>query len=225
MALFRLRGVELEIPDHALRGAVTDALTRGTYEHSEADALLAHLRPGDRFMDLGAGAGYLCCLAAGMLGPDAVTGVEAAPDMVLAARANLARNGFADATVLAGAVVPDGHQGATASFGIRPSFWASALAGAKVPGNARLTTVPALRLSDLLAAHPTTVLCCDIEGGERDVLTASLPRELRLIVLETHPAVYGTAGIQALRDGLLAQGFAAVPKGTRGAVVVFARDK
>lgn len=223
MPLFRLRGVALEIPDHVLRGAVTDALTSGRYESFEADALQRHLAVGDRFMDLGAGAGYLCCLAAQVVGPAAVTGVEASPEMVTVAQANLGRNGFGAAQVLAGAVVPDGHRGETVSFGIRPAFWASAVAGAKLPANARLETVRGLRISALLADHRPTVLSCDIEGAELDILATPMPPDLRLIMVEIHPQLYGAAGTKALFDGLSAQGFAFTPHGSRGATVVFER--
>lgn len=222
MASFILRGVTLEIPDDDLRGGLGQALASGRYENTEADAITRHLRPGDRFVDLGAGAGYLCCLAAKVLGEAAVTGVEAAPGTAALARANLLRNGFS-VTVLEGAVVPDTHGLATVAFGVRPAFWASALKGTgDWPPNAVVTTVPALGIGALLAEVRPTVLSCDIEGAEVDVLAADLAG-IRLIVTEIHPSIYGPAGTRRLFDGLSAQGFAFTPHGSRGAVVVFER--
>jgi FkbM family methyltransferase len=222
MASFTLRGITLDIPDADLRGGLDQALSSGRYEGAEADAIQRHLRPGDRFVDLGAGAGYLCCLAARMLGEAAVTGVEAAPATASLARGNLARNGLT-VTVLDGAVVADGHPGDTVAFGVRPAFWASALQGAgDWPPNAVVATVPALRIGSLLAKLRPTVLCCDIEGAEADVLATDL-RGVRLIVVEIHPAIYGPSGTKRLFDGLSAQGFAYTPHGSRGTVVVFER--
>ncbi|MBK8440081.1 MAG: FkbM family methyltransferase [Rhodobacter sp.] len=222
MASFTLRGITLDLPDSALRGTLQQVLTSGRYEKAEADAIERHLRPGDRFLDLGAGAGYLCCLAARMLGDGAVTGVEAGPETARIARGNLARNGFG-AEVLHGAVVADGHRGETVAFGVRPAFWASALQGAQDwPASATVTTVPALRLAALLAAHRPTVLSCDIEGAEEAVLARPLPG-VRLIVTEIHPASYGLAGTKRLFDALSAEGFAFTPHGSKGATVVFER--
>lgn len=222
MASFILRGVKLEIPDTDLRGGLDQALSSGRYEGSEADAIQQHLRPGDRFLDLGAGAGFLCCLAAAVLGEAAVTGVEAAPATVALARANLALNGFS-VTVRQGAVVPDGHLGTTVAFGVRPAFWASALKGTgDWPPNAVVMTVPALMIGALLADVRPTVLSCDIEGAEIGVLATDLSG-IRLIVTEIHRSVYGPAGTKRLFDGLSAQGFVFTPKGSQGSVVVFER--
>ncbi len=222
MASFILRGITLDIPGADLRGGLDQALATGRYENAEADAIQRHLRPGDRFLDLGAGAGYLCCLAAKLLGAAAVAGVEAAPGTAALARANLLRNGF-DVAVREGAVVPDTHRGATAAFGVRPAFWASALkAAADWPSNAVVTTVPALKIGTLLSELRPTVLSCDIEGAEVEVLGTRLAG-VRLIVMEIHPAIYGLAGTKRLFDGLSAQGFAFSPHGSRGAVVVLER--
>jgi len=222
MASFTLRGITLDLPDSALRGTLPQALASGRYENTEADAIERHLTPSDRFLDLGAGAGYLCCLAARVVGAGAVTGVEAGPETADIARTNLALNGFG-ATVLHGAVVDVAHKGATVAFGVRPAFWASALKGAEDwPQNAAVTQVPALRLQDLLATHRPTVLSCDIEGAEVEVLTQALPG-VRLIVTEIHPGTYGLVGTKRLFDALSAQGFAFTPHGSKGATVVFER--
>lgn len=223
MPQYCLRGITLDLPDSALRGGLAQALATGRYETTEADAIQRHLRPGDRFLDLGAGLGYLCCLAAQLLGPQAVTGVEAGPETAALARGNLDRNGFAAAGLRHGAVVAAG-QGGQVAFGQRPAFWASALKGpGDWPGNARVLRVPALAVDALLAAHRPTVLCCDIEGAEIEVLAGPLPPDLRLIVAEIHPAAYGLAGTRRLFDGLSAAGFAFQPEGSRGATVVFER--
>lgn len=222
MPRFTIRDIVLDLPETALRGGLDKALTSGRYEGQEADAILRHLVPGDRFLDLGAGLGFLCCLAARVLGADRVTGVEAGPETLALARANLDRNGFAAARLIHAAVTAD--RAGMVDFGQRPAFWASALRGAgDWPANARVLQVPALPLAAALQAARPTLLCCDIEGAEREVLAQPLPPELRLIVAELHPAVYGAAGTRALFDALSAQGFAYCPDGSRGATVVFQR--
>ncbi|NGM47381.1 FkbM family methyltransferase [Rhodobacter sp. SGA-6-6] len=220
---FALRGLTLTLPDTALRGGLEQALASGRYEGQEADAILRHLRPGDRFLDLGAGIGFLCALAARVVGEAAVTGVEAGPETAALARANLAANGFPGVRLLQGAVTA-GTAGEV-EFGQRPAFWASAVKGAQDwPANARILRVPALPIGPLLAEARPTVLSCDIEGAELEVLAQPL-RGVRLVVAEIHPAVYGPEGTRHLFDALSAQGFAYLAEGSRGATVVFGRDR
>jgi FkbM family methyltransferase len=222
MPTYSLRGLTLTLPDAALRGGLEKAFSTGRYEGQEADALLRHLKPGDRFLDLGAGIGFLCALAAGIVGEDAVTGVEAGPETLALARVTLDENGFSGAVLLHGAVTAE--ISGKVEFGQRPAFWASALKGPEGwPENARVLKVPARPIGPLLAKVRPTVLSCDIEGAELEVLTQPLPG-VRLIVVEIHPQSYGAAGTKRLFDALSAQGFAYSPEGSRGATVVFIRD-
>jgi FkbM family methyltransferase len=222
MRSFTLRGLTLYLPEAALKGNLERSLTAGRYENHEADALLAHLVPGDRFLDLGAGIGFICALAAGVLGEDAVAGVEAGPETVKLARKNLAVNGFAGVRLMRGAVVGTGE--GEVEFGERPAFWASALRGPEGwPENAEVIRVPARPIGKLLAKVQPSVLCCDIEGAELEVLMQPLPG-VRLIVVETHPQVYGDAGLQRLNTALAHEGFRAEPMGAKAATLVFRRD-
>lgn len=220
MRSFTLRGLTLYLPEAALKGNLERALTSGRYENHEADALLLHLRPGDRLLDLGAGLGFICALAAGVLGEDAVLGVEAGPETVKLARRNLTANGFAGVKVMRGAVVGVGE--GEVEFGQRPAFWASALQGPEGwPENAEVIRVPARPIGKLLAKFAPTVISCDIEGGELGVLTQPLPG-VRLVVVETHSQVYGTEGVARIVAALEAQGFGAA-EGAKKDTLVFRR--
>jgi FkbM family methyltransferase len=221
MRSFLLRGLTLSLPGSALRGNLERSLTSGRYENHEADAILAHLVPGDRFLDLGAGLGYLCALAARVLGAEAVAGVEAGPKTIELARVNLAANGFGGVQLIHGAVTAE--VGGEVEFGQRPAFWASALKGSEGwPENAKVIRVPALPITSLLARLQPTVMCCDIEGAELEVLTQPLPG-VRLLVVEFHPALYGEAGVGRVRAALAAQDFQPEAKGSRADTVVFRR--
>lgn len=221
MRSFTLRGLTLHLPEATLKGNLERALSSGRYENHEADALLMHLVPGDRLLDLGAGLGFICALAAGVLGEASVFGVEAGPETVKLARKNLAVNGFAGVKLMRGAVVGTGS--GEVEFGQRPAFWASALKGPEGwPETAEVIRVPARAIGTLLAKLAPTVICCDIEGGEADVLVQPLPG-VRLVVVETHPQVYGAAGVDRIAAALLAQGFQPEPKGAKADTLVFRR--
>jgi FkbM family methyltransferase len=224
MPSFVLNGVTLDLPDFALSAPLIAALDSGRYEHTEAGALAKHLKPGDRLLELGAGAGYLGVLAARVIGAEAVMGVEGVPAMVKVARANLDRNGAGAATLIGGAAVSDGFVGDRVTFNVRKPFWASARAVADgVEGQGRPVEVPALRLGDLIARHHPTVLVVDIEGGEIDLFDRPLPPGVRLMVLEVHPRPYGAAGIKRIFDGLSSAGLTYCPTGSQGDTVVFQR--
>jgi FkbM family methyltransferase len=221
MRSFTLRGLTLYLPEAALKGNLERALSSGRYENHEADALLLHLRPGDRLLDLGAGLGFICALAAGMLGEGSVMGVEAGPETVKLARRNLAANGFEGVKVLKGAVV--GAGAGEVEFGQRPAFWASALRGPEGwPENAEVIRVPARPIGKLLAKFAPSVISCDIEGGELEVLTQPLPG-VRLVVVETHPQVYGAEGVALIKQTMAAQGFAEA-EGAKRDTLVFCRS-
>lgn len=220
MRSFKLRGLALYLPESALKGNLERALVSGRYENHEADALLLHLRAGDRLLDLGAGLGFTCALAARVLGEGEVFWVEAGSETVKLARRNLAANGFPGVKVLRGAVVGTG--GGEVDFGQRPAFWASALKGPEGwPEKARVIRVPARPIGTLLAKLSPSVISCDIEGGELEVLTQPLPG-VRLVVVETHPPVYGPEGVQRIGASLAAQGFSAA-EGSRKDTLVFQR--
>ncbi len=221
MRSFTLRGLTLYLPEPALKGNLERALSSGRYENHEVDALLLHMRPGDRLLDLGAGLGFICAVAARVLGEAAVAGVEAGPETVRLARKNLAANGFPGVKVVRGAVVGVGE--GEVEFGQRPAFWASALKGPEGwPENANVIQVPARPIGKLLARFAPSVICCDIEGGELDVLVQPLPG-VRLVVVETHPLVYGAEGVARISAALEAQGF--VPAdGAKKDTLVFLRS-
>ena len=224
MPLFQLDDIALEIPEAALGDNVRRALDKGHFEHGEARALRRHFTAADRLLELGSGTGYLASIAGRIAGGAAVTGVEALPHMLDAARANTARNGVQGATLLWGAAVPDDYDGSHVQFDARPEFWASSILGALGKRKPITIDVPALRIGDLLRQSRATVLSCDIEGGELALFDGDLPADLRMIIMEIHPNVYGGAGTRRIFDALSRQGFAYYPYGSMAAVVVFSRD-
>lgn len=219
--VFDLGGVSLEVPEAELDAGTREALASGRYEHSEANALLAHLAPGDRVLDLGAGCGFLTVIAAAVVGSDAVVAVEPNPAMPAVIAANVARNGLPPVTILHGAAVP-GPGGGTVPLYLRAGFWAASTCE---PGQGRRAAidVPALGLPGLLETARPTVLIADLEGAEATLFDGPLPKNLRLAVVELHPAHYGQAGVAAVFDAFARSGFTYCPRGSRGRTVVFER--
>lgn len=222
VAEFILNGIILNIPDSLLNPQLERYFRSGRYEHSEAEALGRHLRPRDRLLDLGSGAGYLVSIGGRLLAPGAAAGVEANPEMAEVARANLARNQV-QAELLWGAVVTDDHPQDQVSLTVRPAFWASSLEAAPEGGSGRAIKVPALRFGSLMERFQPTVISVDIEGGELGLFDRPLPPCVRLVMLELHPAVYRRGGVKRIFDGLSATGLTYCPVGSASRTVVFER--
>lgn len=220
---FILKGIALRIPDRCLGPTLIEALKSGRYEHSEAAALERHLQPGDRVLDLGAGAGYLSCLAARIVGGENVTAVEANRDMIAAIRANLDANGAAATRLIEGAIVPESHAGDTVRFRRNAAFWAAALAEDGAGSGGRISEVTALRLGPLLAEHRPSVVIMDIEGAEARLADMKWPGHVRLLVMEIHTGRYDGRALKRLFDGLSASDMTYMPWGSRGETLVFQR--
>ncbi len=222
MAKFELDGITLRIPGKCLSPELEKALQSGRYESSESGALKRHARTGDRLLDLGAGAGYVSAQGARIMGAGNVVSVEASTDMLDHLRHNLDANGAREATVLNGAVVADDFHGDTVEFAMRPAFWASSIATPDVCADL-VQSVPALRLSDLLADHRPSIVTMDVEGAELDLCQQVWPDHVRLLVMEIHTKRYGAIGVKAIFDGLSRSDMAYMPWGSRGEVLVFQR--
>ena len=219
MAEFKLKGITLRIPEAQLSPPLVKALEQGRYEAGESDALLRNLKPGDRVLDIGAGAGFVSSLAARVVGGENVTSVEASPGMLPVLRRNLNLNETGAAQVLHGAVVPDDFAGEVVRFEVAGAFWASRI-GAGEDAGRRQVEVPVLRFRELVEKVQPSVLVMDIEGGELDICQLDWPGCVRLLIMEIHTGRYPPEAVKAMFDGLSRNGFTYMPWGTRGEVVV-----
>lgn len=203
---FHIDDAELRIPAASLNDRLRGRLRDGGYEHYERDHIRAYLRPGDRVLDLGSGAGLVAIVAARIVGPENVTTVEPNPEMHQALRRNLRQNAGTELRLIKGAVVGDGYAEKTVTLNLRAAFWSASVGGP--PGkNPRLVEVPAKKFSRLIAARDATVLSMDIEGTEADLLAKPLPSQIRLVLIEMHPGLYGEPVRDALIANLEGQGF------------------
>ncbi|WP_133489337.1 FkbM family methyltransferase [Aliiroseovarius marinus] len=225
MPQFKLDGLILKIPRKCMNDNIRVAMDRGGYEKNESQALKRHLKPGDRVLDLGGGAGFVALQAARIVGAENVTAVEASADMSKAIGANAVKNGFAEMQVVQGAVVPDGFTDDTVTFEVLPGFWASSISegGEKTRKASKLVTVPALKFGDLQRRAQPTVISMDIEGAELDLASCAWWPETRIVIMEIHPERYGSHALRQLIKDMFSNGFGWMPWGTRGSVLVFER--
>lgn len=175
----------------------------GDYEQADLQLIDEMVRPGDRVMECGAGAGVTGSFA-GMRSKNPVVVVEPNLAMYDQIRATFAANGQTLELVEA-AVVADAYNGEHIELGIYDEYWwSSALMPAKAD---RRLTVPARSLSSLLGDHEPTVLVLDIEGGECGLFPAELPACLRMILIEIHTPDIGELPTVELVNLIQRQGF------------------
>lgn len=225
MAKFELFGVTVTIPNALLTERLSELLQTKQYESGEAFAVLKHLTANDRVLELGGGCGFISTLIAQRVGAKNLMTVEANEKMIGVIVKNLANNDVSGVDLVHAAVVPDNHLSDTVTFFNTPLFYASSILETKAARNkqTRKTTIPAVRITELLHDQKPTFVVMDIEGAEFALFETPWPETVRILILELHPTVYNDMAIKRIFDKLSAANFAYCPDGSRGQVVVFKR--
>ncbi|MBI2921475.1 MAG: FkbM family methyltransferase [Planctomycetes bacterium] len=135
-------------------------------EYHEMGLVQHLLRPGDRFVDVGANIGYYTLLAAALVGPSgAVEAFEPGQPALDRLRENIALNRLFNVRVHALAL-SDTPGSARFLTGRDTTNRLAASADAASPSS----SVPAARLDDLLSGQPCALGKIDVEGAELRVL-------------------------------------------------------
>ncbi|MBF9047823.1 FkbM family methyltransferase [Rhodobacterales bacterium LSUCC0031] len=213
---FRLKGIDIGLPDGLATPDIVQKLAEGTYEEDEANAAIRSVRPGFRVLELGAGIGYVTALCAQRTDPENVLAVEANPALLPVIAENLKRNGVATAQLRHAAVTGISTEDPTTDFAVSDSFPASSL-----QGRGRAVQVPQVSVYALLREHRPHVVLMDVEGAEADMFNRAWPCPLRFCVLELHPKKYQPRVIKKIVDAMSEMGMTYDPITSRGKVLGF----
>lgn len=203
----------LQIPRALVSPTIFYHLTTGDYEAPERSLLERHLDPTDRVIELGAGIGFLANLYGRRCAAQQHLAIEASPVMSDLIRRNTQH--LANLEVLnALAARPSSGTAAsatsTAPFYIYQDFWASSTEPIHLTNPARklvrTVQVPLVDLDALIAERGCTMLVCDIEGGEAELLR-TFALEVPKIVMELHWQTLGIAGAMQVLRMLEARGY------------------
>jgi len=151
-------------------------LHRGCYEPIETAIVLARLKPGMTVIDVGANIGHYAMIAAAAIGPEGrVVAFEPDAENHAALAANLALNGFAQAT--AERLALGAKPGEAILYRDQANRGGHSLEAANVqkPGGEARVTVTTLDayVAELLAGRRVGFIKIDVQGSEAEVLAGA----------------------------------------------------
>lgn len=200
----------LEHPLHSLKMLVSKGFSArmiyyfalGDYEEVDLELIEKMIRPGDRVLECGGGAGITGSLAA-LCSGNPVTIVEPNEVMHEIIRQNIQLNGQ-ECQLIAAAVVGDDYLDDTLTFSVQDEYWWSSVLD---HGSGELVQTAVAKISDLLNSICPSVLILDIEGAEVGLLPDRLPSDLRLIMIELHTPDIGDEATVSVVNTIMNQGF------------------
>jgi len=211
------RGLKFPKDGTYLTGKVRGLLRVHDYERDLAAAALKATHEGDRVLDLGCGLGFVSGMIAKRRKVEAIHSYDGNAALLTYAEAMLATNGITNVTLTPGVLGP---RKSTVPFYVRNPFAASSLA--PIDGDeAEEVKVDMHNVKTVLGAVKPTVIVCDIEGGEAELLDGITLKGVRQVVVKLHPSHIGRSGVKRVFDALSAAGLAYDPRISRGRVVGF----
>ncbi|GHE98855.1 hypothetical protein GCM10016455_19540 [Aliiroseovarius zhejiangensis] len=220
-----IKGVEVLEAPH-LKPAILRRIRNGDYERPEVEFGLANLRPGDRILEMGAGAGIVGSVFAKNIRDIELRSFEANPDLIEHIRMIYAHNQLDAVALVTNRIVVTGQdQPDHMDFHVRTNFLGSRLSGENNEPEARRIRVATSHYDDITQDFPHNVLIMDIEGGELDFLTGADLSDVELVMLELHPNVYGAEGREQIFTLMQAKGFELDRTTSKGQVASFKRPE
>lgn len=205
-----------------IRQRIRRALRQGSYELKEFEAVKALVNSDDIVLELGGGIGFMSTVASKFGKAKSVHTYEANPALIPYIKAVHQANGVVNATVNNALLAS--RKTKPVDFHIRRNLLASSLEplqGATDGGVIRVEKVPVDSINTVLMDLTPTVLICDIEGAEADLLPSADLSCLRCAIVELHPQWIGQKGVQAVFDVMHAGGLTYYPRRSNKKVVTF----
>jgi len=219
-AFIRSKGIKFPKDFDVLIPRIRQALRQNSYETREANAVKLTVRPEDVVLELGGGIGFMSTFVAKKRRVQAIHVFEANPNLVPYIQAVHAANEITQATVYNALLGP---VAGTRRFYIRRNILASSLDPRDGDGIVQTAQVPVWDLKETMAKLRPTVLICDIEGAEAQLVPQMDLANLRAAIIELHPQWIGPKGVNAVFEAMMAAGLVYHPRGSQNKVVTFRR--
>lgn len=216
------RGMRFPLDADILPKRVRVLLRTDGYEAKEARAAYRLVQEGDVVMELGAGIGFMSTLVSTKTKAAAVHCFEANPRLIPYIEAVHAANGVANAQIHHALL---GTKPGRRAFYQRASILDSSLEVLPEDDDTvEKVQVPVMDAAKALARIKPSVLICDIEGAEADLLPELDLSGLRAVLIELHPQWIGKKGIARVFEAMSRAGLVFFPRWSQGKVAVFRSD-
>lgn len=201
-------------------------LHRGEYETPEIDTGLANIRPGDRIVEMGTGAGIVSAILAKQIPDIKIRSFEANPRLIPHIKKMHDHNGLSDTVeVFNTLIVSDTDAPERMDFSIARNFLGSSLTEFTSVEGREKVSVETKQYSDLAAEFPHNVIVMDIEGAELDFLKHVDFSSVELLMLEIHPPIYGQKGRREILHSMSKLGFRLDPATSKDLVLTFKKPE
>ncbi|MFG6516992.1 FkbM family methyltransferase [Sulfitobacter sp. 1A13496] len=214
------RGMKFPDDPAILRGRIRKLLRQNAYEAKESEAALRVVREGDRVIELGGGVGYMSTLVASKRNVASVHSFEANPNLIPYIRRVHAANGLSNAHVTNAILGPAPGK---ADFYVRDRILSSSLTRFKDEYPPEPHQIDVLDAAKVFADFTPSVLICDIEGAEVDLIPTLPLDTLRAAIIELHPQWIGPEGVNKVFTAFMQAGLAYYHRGSHNKVVAFRR--
>lgn len=217
-------GVTLDLDPEVISPFMITQLRTGRYETVEARNLPKLIEQDDIVLEIGAGIGLISSLIAADPRVQRCVSYEANPALMDILKRHVTRH-------LGGklikkwegrnAVLAVGAEQTEVDFYVHPNFWASSLL--KIPAPLRVDRVAVQEFNALRAALRPTLIVCDIEGGELELLCAADLTGVTRVYVEVHQRRIGGGGMRDLFNAMHRHGFHYDEFLSNGSVILFRR--
>ncbi|KAJ04840.1 FkbM family methyltransferase [Sulfitobacter mediterraneus] len=217
----RSRGMKFPKHPEIMQGKIRRLLRSNSYEAKESEAALRVVREGDVVVELGGGIGYMSTLVATKRAIKSVHVFEANPNLIPYIRSVHGANDVTNAHVTNAILGP--RKGSVDFYVREPMLGSSmqVLEGEVDPPSVKVDVLNAKATFKEIGA---TVLICDIEGAEVDLIPQLDLTGLRAAIIETHPQWIGPEGINKVFRAFMDAGLAYYHRGSHGKVLAFRTD-
>lgn len=217
----RSRGMKFPKHPEIMQGKIRRLLRSNSYEAKETEAALRVVREGDVVVELGGGIGYMSTLVATKRAIKSVHVFEANPNLIPYIRSVHGANDVTNAHVTNAILGP--RKGSVDFYVREPMLGSSmqVLEGEVDPPSVKVDVLNAKATFKEIGA---TVLICDIEGAEVDLIPQLDLTGLRAAIIEMHPQWIGPEGINKVFRAFMDAGLAYYHRGSHGKVLAFRTD-
>lgn len=222
MNYYTLDGIILPHDKQIISSNIEAAIKNGGYERKEAKYLKEVIQEKERILEIGGGIGFISTLAAKDEKVEKICVVEANPKLIPYMKKVHELNGVANTAEMeiVNAVLSNkANIYKHAEFYVRENFWASSLSPtAKYMTSLKIATCS---FNALVEKIRPTLIICDIEGGELELLENANLAGVEKVLIELHQWVVGRKNMKKIFDYFSARNFHYDQRHSNGAVVLF----